>query len=82
MHAIADINPLWAPHPEILPAWFHSALAVPREEGFVEVDGTRPLEPLGVGPGDASLGRVLELGRLVAVLDARDAGEGAARREA
>ena len=41
MHAIEDIDPLWAPHPEILPAWFHSALAVAREEGFVEVDGTR-----------------------------------------
>ena len=43
MHAIEDIDPLWAPHPEILPAWFHSALAVAREEGFVEVDGTRKI---------------------------------------
>ncbi len=41
MQAIEDIDPLWAPHPEDLPEWFHSALAVAREEGFVEVDGVR-----------------------------------------
>lgn len=41
MQASDDIDPLWAPNPEDLPAWFHSALAVSREEGFVEVEGTR-----------------------------------------
>lgn len=41
MEAIKDIDPIWAPRPEDLPEWFHAALAVPREEGFVEIDGTR-----------------------------------------
>lgn len=41
METNADIDPIWAPRPEDLPDWFHAALAVPREEGFVEVDGTR-----------------------------------------
>ena len=41
MQASDDIDPLWAPRPEELPAWFHCALAVSREEGFVEVGGAR-----------------------------------------
>ncbi len=41
MDASDDIDPLWAPRPDDLPGWFHDALAVPREEGFVDVDGTR-----------------------------------------
>lgn len=41
METNADIDPTWAPRPEDLPDWFHAALAVPREEGFVDVDGTR-----------------------------------------
>src|SRR3546814_7709583 len=38
---LGDIDPEWAPNPEELPRWFVDALAVPRDEGFVEVDGTR-----------------------------------------
>ena len=41
MDASEEIDPIWAPRPELLPQWFHTALAVPRNEGFVEVDGTR-----------------------------------------
>ena len=41
MEANEDIDPIWAPRPEDLPEWFHAALAVPREEGFLEIDGTR-----------------------------------------
>lgn len=41
MEAFEDINPIWAPRSHELPEWFHDALAVPREEGFVEVNGTR-----------------------------------------
>ena len=40
MEAIEDIKPIWAPRPQELPEWFHEALADPREESFVEVDGT------------------------------------------
>ena len=41
MDGSVDIDPLWAPRPDDLPDWFHEALAIPREEGFVEVEGTR-----------------------------------------
>ena len=41
MDARDDIDPLWSPRPDALPAWFHEALAVPREEGFIDVAGTR-----------------------------------------
>ncbi|AJA11723.1 hydrolase (plasmid) [Sphingopyxis fribergensis] len=40
-NGLGDIDPEWAPNPEELPRWFVDALAVPRDEGFVEVDGTR-----------------------------------------
>ncbi len=36
-----DIVATWAPDPSRLPRWFVSALSIPREEGFVEVDGVR-----------------------------------------
>ena len=36
-----DIDLLWAPRPDELPDWFREALAVPREEGFIGVEGTR-----------------------------------------
>lgn len=39
--AASDIMPEWAPDPTVLPGWFAEALAVPREEGFVTVDGVR-----------------------------------------
>jgi len=38
--ASSDIVDLWA-GPSDLPAWFTNAMAVPREEGFAEVDGAR-----------------------------------------
>lgn len=41
MAATEDIDPLWAPRPDDLPDWFREALAVPREEGFIDVEGTR-----------------------------------------
>ena len=41
MDAIDDIDPLWAPQPDALPDWFREALSVPREEGFIDIDGTR-----------------------------------------
>lgn len=37
--ATSDIVPEWAPDPSVLPGWFVDAMAVPREEGFVTVDG-------------------------------------------
>jgi pimeloyl-ACP methyl ester carboxylesterase len=37
----ADIDPLWAGDGSHLPEWFVSALAVPREEGYVEIDGAK-----------------------------------------
>ncbi|AOG02588.1 alpha/beta hydrolase family protein (plasmid) [Blastomonas sp. RAC04] len=37
----SDITSEWAPDPSVLPVWFAEALAVPREEGFVTVDGVR-----------------------------------------
>src|SRR3546814_2008986 len=40
-NGLGDIDPEWAPNPEELPRWFVDALAVPRDAGFVEVDGTR-----------------------------------------
>ncbi len=36
-----DIVPTWAPDRARLPEWFIDALSVPREEGFVSVDGVR-----------------------------------------
>lgn len=39
--ATSDIVPEWAPDASALPGWFVEALAVPREEGFVTVDGVR-----------------------------------------
>ena len=39
--ATSDIVREWAPDPSVLPDWFTEALAVPREEGFVTVDGVR-----------------------------------------
>lgn len=36
-----DIVPEWAPDPSRLPRWFLEAMSVPREEGFVTVDGVR-----------------------------------------
>ncbi len=36
-----DIVPEWAPDPSRLPLWFVNAISVPREEGFVTVDGVR-----------------------------------------
>lgn len=39
--ATSDIVPEWAPDPSVLPHWFAEAMAVPREEGFVEVEGVR-----------------------------------------
>lgn len=37
----SDIDPAWAAEPSRLPDWFVAALSVPREEGFVTVDGVR-----------------------------------------
>ncbi|MBZ6377117.1 alpha/beta hydrolase [Pacificimonas flava] len=37
----SDIDPLWAGDGAHLPEWFVSALAVPRQEGFIEIDGAR-----------------------------------------
>lgn len=37
--AIDDINPVWAGDVRALPQWFVEALEVPREEGYVDVDG-------------------------------------------
>jgi pimeloyl-ACP methyl ester carboxylesterase len=37
----ADIDPVWAGDASRLPEWFVSALRVPREEGYVEIDGAR-----------------------------------------
>lgn len=39
MSAITDIDPLWAGDGRSLPDWFVRALEVPREEGFVDVEG-------------------------------------------
>lgn len=39
--ATSDIVPEWAPDTSVLPGWFTQALAVPREEGFVTIDGVR-----------------------------------------
>ena len=36
-----DIDPAWAGDGSHLPKWFVSALKVPREEGYVEIDGAR-----------------------------------------
>ena len=36
-----DIVPEWAPDPSCLPPWFVEAMSVPREEGFVTVEGVR-----------------------------------------
>ena len=41
MDASDDIDPIWTPRPDDLPEWFHAALAIPREEGFIKVSGTR-----------------------------------------
>jgi len=38
---LADIDPIWAKSGEHLPKWFISALSVPREEGYVEIDGSK-----------------------------------------
>ena len=40
MDASDDIDPIWTLRPDDLPEWFHAALAIPREEGFIEVSGT------------------------------------------
>ena len=37
----ADIDPVWAGDGSHLPEWFVAALNVPREEGFVEINGAR-----------------------------------------
>ena len=37
----ADIDPVWAGDGTQLPEWFVSALKVPREEGYVVIDGAR-----------------------------------------
>lgn len=37
----ADIDPVWAGDGSQLPEWFVSALKVPREEGYVQIDGAR-----------------------------------------
>ncbi len=37
----SDIDPLWAGDGKHLPEWFVSALNVPREEGFVDIDGAK-----------------------------------------
>lgn len=39
INGLGDIDPTWAGDQNSLPKWFVDALAVPREEGFVEVDG-------------------------------------------
>ncbi|OYW87951.1 MAG: alpha/beta hydrolase, partial [Hyphomonas sp. 32-62-5] len=36
-----DIDPVWAGDGSHLPEWFVSALKVPREEGYIEIDGAR-----------------------------------------
>lgn len=36
-----DIDPVWAGDGSHLPEWFVSALKVPREEGYVEIDGAK-----------------------------------------
>ncbi len=36
-----DIDPVWAGDGSQLPEWFVSALKVPREEGYAEIDGAR-----------------------------------------
>ncbi len=36
-----DIDPVWAGDGSHLPKWFVSALKVPREEGYVEINGAR-----------------------------------------
>ena len=36
-----DIDPIWAGDGSHLPEWFVSALKVPREEGYVEIDGAK-----------------------------------------
>ncbi|WP_082662786.1 MULTISPECIES: alpha/beta hydrolase [Sphingopyxis] len=38
---VPDIVQEWVSDPSVLPDWFVAALAVPREEGFVTVDGVR-----------------------------------------
>lgn len=40
INGLGDIDPVWAGDPASLPKWFVEALAVPREEGLVDVDGT------------------------------------------
>ena len=37
----SDIDPIWAEDGSHLPDWFVDALAVPREEGFVTVEGAQ-----------------------------------------
>ncbi len=37
----SDINPVWAGDGSQLPEWFVSALRVPREEGYVEINGAK-----------------------------------------
>lgn len=39
--SIPDVVPEWAPDPSCLPRWFVEAMSVPREEGFVTVEGVR-----------------------------------------
>ena len=36
-----DISPVWAGDGSHLPEWFVSALKVPREEGYVEIDNAK-----------------------------------------
>ncbi len=50
--AVCDIDPLWAGDPSRLPAWFVAALSVPREEGFVAIDGV-PIHYFRWGNPDA-----------------------------
>lgn len=38
---LSDIDPIWAGGGSHLPGWFVDALAVPREEGFVTVEGAQ-----------------------------------------
>ncbi|CCA92475.1 hypothetical protein [Novosphingobium sp. PP1Y] len=39
--AITDIVPEWALDLSALPGWFTETLTVPREEGFVAIDGVQ-----------------------------------------
>jgi pimeloyl-ACP methyl ester carboxylesterase len=39
--SVHDIAPEWAPDASVLPGWFVEAMSVPREEGFVTVDGVQ-----------------------------------------